>query len=187
MTAPFMSEWKIPLLGIGTQVPCFQPPWGMIGVIDLNTNKLLWKHPHRQHEGLRSIRHQDGPALHGRHAGSGGHDDDARRTDLRWRRDGLDHPRASDLRDGKVKWQAPLPGSAHATPMTYLSPTTGKQYVVITVPNPPWQYPALRRRQAHRRQGRLGDRLCAEGSIGSIRRRQSEGPGSIASGPLQFE
>jgi quinoprotein glucose dehydrogenase/quinate dehydrogenase (quinone) len=48
--------------------------------------------------------------------------------------------RAFDLRTGKEKWEAPLPGSAHATPMSYMS-AKGKQFVVITVPNPSWRYP----------------------------------------------
>jgi quinoprotein glucose dehydrogenase/quinate dehydrogenase (quinone) len=52
--------------------------------------------------------------------------------------------RAYDVRTGEVRWSDRLPGSAHATPMTYLSPKTGKQYVVVTVPNPTWQYPRPR-------------------------------------------
>jgi quinoprotein glucose dehydrogenase/quinate dehydrogenase (quinone) len=48
--------------------------------------------------------------------------------------------RAYGLRDGKVKWEAPLPGSAHASPMSYMT-SKGKQYVIITVPNPSWRYP----------------------------------------------
>jgi Skp family chaperone for outer membrane proteins len=30
---------------------------------------------------------------------------------------------------------------AHATPMSYMSSKSGKQYVLITVPNPSWSYP----------------------------------------------
>ena len=49
--------------------------------------------------------------------------------------------RAFDLRTGEVKWESELPGSAHATPMSYMSAKNGKQYVLITVPNPSWRYP----------------------------------------------
>ena len=35
---PFMSR-------LGTQVPCFEPPWSQIAVIDLNTKELLWSRP----------------------------------------------------------------------------------------------------------------------------------------------
>jgi membrane-bound PQQ-dependent dehydrogenase (glucose/quinate/shikimate family) len=44
-TAPFMSTWRLPLpfFNASTDLPCFEPPFSQIGVIDLNTNKLLWK------------------------------------------------------------------------------------------------------------------------------------------------
>jgi glucose dehydrogenase len=48
--------------------------------------------------------------------------------------------RAFDLRTGEVRWQDDLPGSAHATPMSYVG-KDGRQYVVVTVPNPSWRYP----------------------------------------------
>jgi glucose dehydrogenase len=48
--------------------------------------------------------------------------------------------RAFDLRSGQEKWEASLPGSAHTSPMSYMG-KNGKQYVVITVPNPSWRYP----------------------------------------------
>jgi membrane-bound PQQ-dependent dehydrogenase (glucose/quinate/shikimate family) len=140
-TTPFMSDWKLPLpfLNVGTEVPCFAPPYGQIGVIDLNTKKLLWKHaigtmkisgPFGLATGLpltvgtpvqgASMTTRAGLVFHG-----GAMDDTIR---------------AFDLRTGKEKWEAPLPGSAHATPMSYMS-AKGKQFVVITVPNPSWRYP----------------------------------------------
>ena len=39
--------------------------------------------------------------------------------------------RAYDNATGAVLWQAKLPTSAAGTPMTYVSPRTGKQYVVV--------------------------------------------------------
>jgi glucose dehydrogenase len=48
--------------------------------------------------------------------------------------------RAFDIRTGEVKWEANLPGSAHATPMSYMG-KDGKQYIAITIPNPSWRYP----------------------------------------------
>jgi quinoprotein glucose dehydrogenase len=39
------------------------------------------------------------------------------------------HIRAFDAKTGKLLWQAELPASGHATPMTYQS--GGKQYLVI--------------------------------------------------------
>lgn len=42
--------------------------------------------------------------------------------------------RALELSTGKVLWSDVLPNNAQATPMSYVSPETGKQYVVIAVP-----------------------------------------------------
>jgi quinoprotein glucose dehydrogenase len=39
--------------------------------------------------------------------------------------------RAFDKDTGKEVWVTKLPASAHATPMTFMGRTTGKQYVVI--------------------------------------------------------
>ena len=41
----------------------------------------------------------------------------------------------------QVKWTSDLPGNGKATPMTYQSEKTGKQYLIVTVPNPGWRYP----------------------------------------------
>src|SRR6185312_16726553 len=39
--------------------------------------------------------------------------------------------RAFDVNSGKLIWRAPLPAGGHATPMTYRSPRSGRQFVVI--------------------------------------------------------
>jgi quinate dehydrogenase (quinone) len=41
--------------------------------------------------------------------------------------------RALDVFTGEEVWTDSLPGSSTATPMSYVSPTTGKQYVIVTV------------------------------------------------------
>jgi glucose dehydrogenase len=41
--------------------------------------------------------------------------------------------RAIDVNTGKEVWTDSLPSSSTATPMSYVSPTTGKQYVLVTV------------------------------------------------------
>ena len=46
-----------------------------------------------------------------------------------------------NVRTGKVEWSADLPGNGQATPMSYLSEETSRQYIVATVPNPSWRYP----------------------------------------------
>jgi quinoprotein glucose dehydrogenase len=42
--------------------------------------------------------------------------------------------RAIDVTDGSELWSAPLPWSAHATPMVYQAPQSGKQTLIVTVP-----------------------------------------------------
>ena len=42
--------------------------------------------------------------------------------------------RAIDVFTGEVVWQDALPGASEATPMTYVSPATARQYVIVTVP-----------------------------------------------------
>ena len=40
--------------------------------------------------------------------------------------------RAYDVNTGKVLWRARLPAGVGGTPMTYVSPKTGKQYVAVS-------------------------------------------------------
>jgi len=42
--------------------------------------------------------------------------------------------RAIDLYTGKEVWSDSLSASSQATPMTYVSPKTGRQYVLVVVP-----------------------------------------------------
>lgn len=42
--------------------------------------------------------------------------------------------RAIDVYTGEELWTDPLPASSEATPMTYVSPATGRQYVLVTAP-----------------------------------------------------
>ena len=43
--------------------------------------------------------------------------------------------RAINIFNGEEVWTDPLPSSSAATPMTYVSPETSKQYVIVTVPS----------------------------------------------------
>lgn len=130
---PFMSR-------LGTQAPCFEPPWSQIAVIDLNTKELLWSRPAGDMSqsgpfGIRSgIPLEVGTAIR---AGTL-----TTRGGLTFLSSTMDEKvRAYDVRTGEVKWQAKLPGNGLATPMTYRSQQNGKQYLIVTVPNPTWRYP----------------------------------------------
>lgn len=130
---PFMSQ-------LGTQVPCFEPPWSRIAVIDLNTKELLWSRPAGDMSSsgpfnLRSgIPYEVGTAIR---AGTL-----TTRGGLTFLSSTMDKKvRAFDVRTGEEKWQADLPGNGQSTPMSYRSQKNGKQYLIVTVPNPTWRYP----------------------------------------------
>lgn len=130
---PFMSR-------LGTQVPCFEPPWARIAVMDLNTKELLWSRP------VGSMK-ESGPF--GWRTGLPFDVGVAVRAGTLTTRGGLTFisstmdstVRAYDLRSGEEKWSQELPGNGQSTPMTYQSSKTGKQYLIVTVPNPSWRYP----------------------------------------------
>lgn len=139
ITMPFMSRFYVPLLG-GTQVPCFEPPWSRLAVIDLNTNELMWSRP------VGSMK-ESGPF--GWRMGLPFQVGTPIRAGTLTTRGGLTFisstmdstVRAFDVRTGEVMWQQALPGSGQATPMSYVSQRSGKQTVIVTVPNPSWRYP----------------------------------------------
>lgn len=46
--------------------------------------------------------------------------------------------RAYETATGKLLWKASLPAAGHATPMTYISPESGRQIVVIAAGGNVW-------------------------------------------------
>ena len=121
LTEPFLSP-----LG----VPCTEPPFGKIGVVDLNTRKLIWSRPlgNSGDSGPFGIRTRiplpmGMPNLGGSLSTRGGLIFIAATQE--WA------IRAFDIESGKKLWSARLPAGGNATPMTYVSPKTGRQYVVI--------------------------------------------------------
>jgi len=110
--------------------PCVQPPHGMLTAIDVRTRQIIWQVPAGTAEaqaplGLKS--HLPIPigtlSVGGPITTAGGVTFRAATTDP--------YLRAYDNATGKVLWQAALPVAAAGTPMTYVSPKTGKQYVVV--------------------------------------------------------
>ena len=111
--------------------PCLQPPHGMLTAIDLKTRQIVWQVPAGTAEaqapfGLKS--HLPIPigtiGIGGPVTTAGGITFRSATTDA--------YLRAYDNATGKVLWKAALPVSSASTPMTYVSPKTGKQYVVVT-------------------------------------------------------
>lgn len=110
--------------------PCLQPPHGMLTAIDVKTRQIVWQVPAGTAEaqaplGLKS--HLPIPigtlSIGGPITTAGGVTFRAASTDP--------YLRAYDNATGALLWQGRLPVAAAGTPMTYTSPKTGKQYVVV--------------------------------------------------------
>ncbi len=113
---PFAS-----LLGL----PCTAPPWGKLTAMDLETRQVLWQRPlgtTADHAPLRipvpGVFNQGGPLV--------------TRGGVVFIGAAMDnYLRAFDLDSGTELWKGRLPAGGQATPMSYVSPRTGRQYVVI--------------------------------------------------------
>lgn len=121
------NDWLIgPLF-----IPCLQPPNGVMTAIDLSTRKVVWQVP------VGTARNS-GPfglgsrlpiplgtfGLGGPVATAGGLVFHASTTDP--------YLRAYDAGTGRKVWEARLPVGVGGTPMTYVSPKSGRQYVVVS-------------------------------------------------------
>jgi quinoprotein glucose dehydrogenase len=136
---PFMASAAPFLSPLG--LPCGQPPYGMLSVVDMKTRQLVWSKPlgTSRDTGPFGI-----PSLLPLPTGSvnlggslvtasgvvfiGATQDSALR--------------AFDISNGKLLWQARLDAGAQATPMTYRSPS-GRQTVVIAAGGHPFIGTAL--------------------------------------------
>jgi len=107
-------------------LPCNPPPWGTLAAVEANTGTVRWQFP------LGTIRELapiplplklGTPTVAGPLTTAGG---------LTFIGATLDSTfRAFDTDTGHQLWQAHLPASAVATPMTYRSHPGGRQYVVV--------------------------------------------------------
>jgi quinoprotein glucose dehydrogenase len=93
--------------------------------VDLKTGKIRWQVPLGVIEALekRGLPPTGAPNLGGSMVTAGGLVFIAATNDSRFR--------AFDKETGKELWMTKLPGSGHATPMTFKGKTTGKQFIVI--------------------------------------------------------
>ncbi|MGY1424333.1 membrane-bound PQQ-dependent dehydrogenase, glucose/quinate/shikimate family [Lysobacter sp. A289] len=122
-----MRERYLSQLGI----PCQKPPFGTMTAIDLASREILWQVPLGtvQDTGPLGIKMHlpipvGMPTLAGSLATQSGLVFFAGTQDY--------YLRALDGRTGKELWKARLPVGSQAGPMTYVSPDTGRQYVVVT-------------------------------------------------------
>jgi membrane-bound PQQ-dependent dehydrogenase (glucose/quinate/shikimate family) len=130
---PFMSI-------LGTGIPCFEPPWSQLAVIDLNTSELLWSRPVGDMSDAGPFNLRSGLPIDVGTAVRAG--TLTTRGGLTFISSTMDSTvRAYDVRTGEEKWEHELPGNGQATPMSYVSEQSGKQFLIVTVPNPSWRYP----------------------------------------------
>lgn len=127
---PYGMATSIWLSPIG--VPCVEPPFGTVTAIDMNTRKIAWQVPAGTAEQLGPFGLKLGlpmplgmPTYAGTSATAGGLVFFAGFQDY--------YIRAYDAATGEELWKYPLPVGSSATPMTYVSPETGRQYVLISV------------------------------------------------------
>ncbi|WP_017905803.1 glucose/quinate/shikimate family membrane-bound PQQ-dependent dehydrogenase [Pseudomonas asplenii] len=112
-------------------IPCQAPPYGTLTAIDMKTRQIAWQVPVGTVEdtGPLGVRMHlplpiGLPTLGGTLATQGGLVFIAGTQDF--------YLRAFDSGNGKEIWKSRLPVGSQGGPMTYVSPKTGKQYVVIT-------------------------------------------------------
>jgi quinoprotein glucose dehydrogenase len=120
-TAPFWS----PLM-----VPCTEPPFGKIAVVDLVTRKVVWERPLGSSRDSGPNGKAWGLALPMGVPNVGG--SITTRSGLVFIAATQEAEfRAFDIRSGKKLWAARLPAGGQATPMSFVSPTSGRQMIVL--------------------------------------------------------
>ncbi|MFN3522543.1 MAG: membrane-bound PQQ-dependent dehydrogenase, glucose/quinate/shikimate family [Phenylobacterium sp.] len=114
---PFLSPIKL---------PCQAPPWGYVAGLDLVTGKVVYQHKNgtiRDESPLPLPFKLGVPSLGGPIVTAG---------DVAFMSSTLDYYlRGYDLTTGRELWRARLPAGAQATPMTYRSDASGRQFVLV--------------------------------------------------------
>jgi quinoprotein glucose dehydrogenase len=111
-------------------MPCTAPPWGLLTAVDLASGQVIWSEPLGSGRdsgpfGLRSHL----PVTMGVPMSGGSLTTRGGLVFIGATVDSLF--RAFDTATGEQLWEASLPGAGIATPMTYQSPASGRQFVVI--------------------------------------------------------
>ncbi len=106
-------------------LPCNAPPWGELAAIDLRQKKVLWRQPFGTTEDAAPL----GIALPTGVFSAGG--SIVTKSGVMFIAAAIDdYLRAYDVASGRKLWEQRLPAGGQATPMTYVSEESGKQYVV---------------------------------------------------------
>jgi hypothetical protein len=138
---PYAADLKPFLSPMGA--PCIAPPFALVTAVDLNTQKVIWERRSGTAEdsGVAGIRTRlpipmGVPGLGGSITTKGGL--------VFVAASGEQSLRAMDLKTGDVLWKGRLPAGGNATPMTYVSRDSGRQFVVIAAGGQPDADPAGR-------------------------------------------
>ncbi|MCB8820392.1 glucose/quinate/shikimate family membrane-bound PQQ-dependent dehydrogenase [Microvirga rosea] len=122
--APFAVDLHALLSPIG--LPCQAPPWGYVAGLNLRNGQIAWMRKNgtvRDSSPLPLPFKMGVPSLGGPIMTAGG---------VAFLTSTLDYyVRAYDVATGRQLWQDRLPAGGQATPMTYLSPKSGRQFVVV--------------------------------------------------------
>lgn len=115
--APFLSR-----LGL----PCQAPPWGYVAGADLTTGKISYRHVNGTVRDLSPIPlplKMGVPGIGGPMITKGG---------VVFLSGTLDYyARAYDVTSGRQLWQSRLPAGGQATPMTYWSDASSRQFIIV--------------------------------------------------------
>lgn len=125
---PFVIDHKAFNSPLG--IPCQSPPWGVFSAIDLKTRTKVWERPAGtvQDAVIHGVRARlpiplGMPTLGGGMSTAAGLVFYAGTQDY--------YLRAMDIATGREVWKARMPVGSQGTPMTYVSPRSGRQYVVV--------------------------------------------------------
>ena len=112
-------------------IPCNAPPWGVFAAVDLKTRQLVWQSPAGTVEDsvVQGVRARlpvplGMPTLGGGVSTASGLVFYAGTQDY--------YLRAIDIASGQELWKGRMPVGGQSTPMSYVSPQSGRQFVVVT-------------------------------------------------------
>jgi quinoprotein glucose dehydrogenase len=111
-------------------VPCTEPPYGMISAVDLNTRRLLWSRPFGTAEDSGPLlTHSHLPFTMGVPNIGGAVTTRSGLTFIGASQD--NYLRAFETATGRELWRTRLPAGGQATPITYWSSSSARQFILI--------------------------------------------------------
>jgi quinoprotein glucose dehydrogenase len=141
--ATYQHSFAVPIRQAGTpygilmsglisplNVPCNEPPYGTLSAVDLDTREVRWSRPFGSAQDTGPLDIASGlpipmgmPNFGGSMTTAGGLTFIGATQDKGFR--------AFETSSGALLWEHRLPAGGQANPMTYISPKSGRQFVVI--------------------------------------------------------